>query len=123
MSTIFKYIILFTSVIFPIILFSQNSHKEIFKNLYDFENVYNAEVSLFKKEEYNQIDYKELLKVLQCSKGVLSKFIPYKEVILYEQGGNTYIIYFSSDYQRIKIDGKTFALTKKQSKKISEILK
>ena len=123
MSNTFKHIILFASVIFPIILFCQKSNKENFKNLYSFENVYKAEVSLFKKSDYNQIDYRELLKVLQCSKGVISKFIPYKEVILYDKGGITYIIYFSDDYRRIKINGKTFALTKRQSKKVFEILK
>ena len=76
MSKIFKHIVLFASVIFPVILFGQNSNNEIFKNLYSFENVYKAEVSLFKKDEYNQIDYKELIKVLQCSKGVIAKFVP-----------------------------------------------
>lgn len=58
MSKIFKCIILFTSIVFPAILFGQKSNKENFKYLYSFENVYNAEVSLFKKDEYNQIDYK-----------------------------------------------------------------
>jgi hypothetical protein len=123
MSKIFKHIVLFTSVIFPVILFGQKSNKEIFKNLYSFENVYKAEVSLFKKDEYNQIDYKELIKVLQCSKGVIAKFVPYKEVMFYEQGGKAHKVYFSETNKYFKIDGKTFVLTKRQSKKVSEILK
>lgn len=122
MSKIIKHIILFTNLIFPIVLFGQNNNKEIFKNLYSFDNVYKAEVSLFKKDEYNQIDYKELLKVLQCSKGVIAKFVPYKEVMLYEQGGRTHKVYFSETNKYFKINGKTFALTKKQLKKVSEIL-
>ena len=123
MSKIFKHIVLFASVIFPVILFGQKSNKEIFKNLYSFENVYKAEVSLFKKDEYNQIDCKELIKVLQCSKGVIAKFVPYKEVMLYEQGGKAHKVYFSETNKYFKIDGKTFVLTKRQSKKVSEILK
>ncbi len=120
MSNTKKYLTLFIILILPIVLFSQNS-KGYFKDFYNFDDVYKAEVSLFKKNEYNQVDYKELLKVLQCSKNIISKFIPYKEVILYDKGGVTYTIYFSKNYRRIEITGKTFSLTKKQSKKISEI--
>jgi hypothetical protein len=49
--------------------------------------------------------------------------IDYAEVILYEQEDKEkHKIYFSKSNTRFKIEGRTFVLTKKQSKKITEII-
>jgi hypothetical protein len=118
------------SIIFLIVIFisgsvfsqTSNGKKKMFKSFYNLDNVYKAEMTLFKENNYVLVDYIELLKIIDCSRIVISKFIPYKEVTLYKQDSSTSTIYFSKGYQRLKLEGKTFALTKKQSKKIAEIL-
>lgn len=122
MNKMIKYIFLFTGIIFPVILLGQKNDKENFKDMYALEKVYKAEVSFFQQDTYHQIDHTKLLKELGNSKHVFSKFIPYKEVVLHEQGGNIYVIYFSADCQIISIDNSAFSVAKKRAKNIAEIL-
>ncbi|WP_148707462.1 hypothetical protein [Chitinophaga skermanii] len=83
--------------------------------------IYKAEVSLFKKEEYKQIESNEFLKILQASKGAFVKFKPYSKVKLYAKNDTIYNIYFSQNNQYFKIAGSTYSLPQKQIKKISEL--
>lgn len=102
---------------------TSESNKKRFKDFYNFSEVGKAEVSLFKEDNYKSVDeYEKLIELMNCSKKVVSKFIPYKELILYNKNGIKYFILFSKDFQRIKIDGRTFAIRKKKSKEISKIL-
>lgn len=106
-------------------VFSQTSesNKKRFKDFYNLTEINKAEVSLFKEDNYKSVDeYEKLIEFIKCSKKVVSKFIPYKELVLYDKNGSKYMILFSSDFQRIKIDGRTFAINKKKSKEISKIL-
>lgn len=98
------------------ILFGQNKNDAVFKEIYNFKNVYKGEVSLFKKEEIKTIDFSALLKVLDCSKVVVAKFVPYTEIILYEHDDKIYKLYFSQNNKFFKIDEKTFILKKSSLK-------
>ncbi|MFV0531817.1 MAG: hypothetical protein ACK5MD_10340 [Flavobacteriales bacterium] len=106
-------------------VFSQTSesNKKRFKDFYNLTEISKAEVSLFKEDNYKSVEeYEKLIELMDCAKKVVSKFIPYKELVLYNKSGSKYMILFSSDFQRIKIDGRTFAISKKKSKEISKIL-
>lgn len=120
-----KYIVLLIGVFISGNLFSQTSDckKQMFKDFYNLDNIYKAEVSLFKENDYVVIDYKELLRAIQYSKIVVAKFVPRREVVFYKEGDNTtYKAYFSETNKYFMIGSKTFVLSKKKSKEVSKIL-
>lgn len=123
MNKIIKYSVFFGCFFLPIFLFGQRNNKETFKKSYSFEKVYKAEVSLFEEEGSNQIDFNQLLKVLQNTKRAFVKFVPYKVVKFYDQDGKTFELFFSGDNMCFSSANKAFMLTKKQSIKVAEILK
>lgn len=107
-------------------MFSQTSDgdKKRFKDFYNLTGVDKAEASLFKEDDYTLVDdYTRVIELIQCSKVVVAKFIPKTEVMFFKSLDNTtYNIYFSETFRYFKIDGKTFSISKKKSKEISEIL-
>ena len=105
------------------VLLVQNACRKSVKGLYDFSNITKAEVADFKSDNYKLIDHIEFIKIIRKSKLNLSKFLYYKTVILYDDDGKSYSLYFSKCNKGFSIDGKTFGLSEKQSKKITKILK
>jgi hypothetical protein len=83
-------------------------------NKYNFSNIYKAEVSDFKKFNYKPIDYEKFLETINTSKKVVVKFIPHREVVLFDNSGKSYRLYFSKTNKYFQIDGNSFQLSKKQ---------
>jgi hypothetical protein len=96
---------------------------KLFKDFYDFDNVYKAEATPFRKDNWILIDHKELIKTIECSEPVLSKFRTYTEVLLYtREDGMIYKLYFSKSYLGFSLNRQHFKLSKKKAKEISKII-
>ena len=121
-----KYSIFLIIIFHSINMFSQTSdgNKKRFKDFYNLTDVNKAEASLFKVNNYTLVDdYTRIIELIQYSKIVVAKFIPKTEVMFFKSLDNTtYNICFSETFRYFKIDGKTFSISKKKSKEISEIL-
>lgn len=85
-------------------------------NKYKFSSTGKAEVSDFRTNEFKQIDYAKLLEIINHSETVVIKFVPHKEVVLSDNNGKAYKLYFSETNQYFQINGDGFRLSKKQSK-------
>ncbi len=109
-------------LIFSGVLFGQLAcNSKLFMKIYNFSNIYKAEVSDFKVNNYKQISYDFFLEIVNHSEKVVAKFIPHKEVILYDSEGKLYKLYFSKTNQYFQIDGNCFQLSKSQSLKLSKL--
>lgn len=84
-------------------------------DIHILSNICRAEVSDFKKYDYKLIDYEKFLDTMNTSKKVVAKFIPHKEVILFDESGNSFKLYFSKTNKYFKIDGDSFQLSKKDA--------
>lgn len=108
--------------IFSGVLFGPSAcHSKLLINQYNFSDIDKAEVSDFNVNNYKQINCELFLEIVNHSEKVAVKFIPYKEVILYDSEGKLYKLYFSKTNQYFQIEGNSFQLSKKQSHTLSEL--
>lgn len=96
-------------------------NRNCFMDIHILSNICRAEVSDFKKYDYKLIDYEKFLDTINTSKKVVAKFIPHKEVILFDESGNSFKLYFSKTNKYFKIDGDSFQLSKKDALIVSEL--
>ena len=109
-------------LIFSAVLFGQSAcNSKLFMNEYNFSNIDKAEVSDFNVNNYKQIDCNLFLEIVNYSPKVVAKFIPHKEVILYDSEGKLYKLYFSKTNQYFQIEGNSFQLSKSQSLTLSKL--
>lgn len=117
MRKVINLIIVFSTVMFTIT--SCRTYR--FMDKYFFSCDGKAEVSDFKKNNYHEIDCVLFLETINHSKKVVAKFIPSKEVVLTDNFGKTYKLYFSDDNRCFKIKGDYYQLSKKESKKLTTL--
>jgi len=109
-------------LIFSGVLFGQSAcNSKLFMNKYNFSNIDKAEVSDFNVNNYKQINCELFLEIVNHSEKVVAKFIPHKEVILYDSEGKLYKLYFSKTNQYFQIEGNSFQLSKSQSLTLSKL--
>ena len=60
---------------------------------------------------------------IKSSKEVVAKFIPHKEVILYDENGNSFKLFFSEDNRIFHSDDGYFKLSKRNALLVSKLFK
>ncbi|MBO6160656.1 MAG: hypothetical protein J6O01_04150 [Bacteroidales bacterium] len=108
--------------VFSGVLFGPSAcHSKLLINQYNFSAIDKAEVSDFNANNYKQINCELFLGIVSHSEQVAAKFIPHKEVILYDSDGKLYKLYFSETNQYFQIEGNSFQLSKSQSLALSKL--
>lgn len=69
-------------------------------------------------EEYEQVDYEELLDILIRGRYVYSGFLPAWRLQLYDDEGVRYRIYVSKSCRFFRIDGNYFKLPRRQAQRL-----
>ena len=113
---------LFMLLVFLSVLFAQTACKSnCFMNKYTFSSDGKAGVFDFETNSFRQINYAKFLETIYHSETAIIKFMPHKEVVLSDNSGKNYKLYFSERNQYFKIDGYGFRLSKKQSKTLTAL--
>lgn len=73
-----------------------------------------------KKQKY--INSGEFMSIINSAKRINVKFIPYKTVILCEEGKDIYTMYFSKTNKYFQIDGEGYELSSSHSEVITRLL-
>lgn len=130
------YITILLSVI-AMVLFSSMYMKRAprFGDMYDCYVIVDAEVSPYSmyrtpersdlateivevEEEYEQVDYEELMDILARGRYVHAGFLPAWRLQLYDDGGVRYRIYVSRSCRFFRIDGNYFKLPRRQAQRL-----
>ena len=91
---IFSLLCLILSVNFMGVL----SYSQIrFDKKVNISSIYKSEVSNFKENHFQPINNEVFLEVVKSAKRTYAKFIPHKEVVLYDKNGKTLKLLFSED--------------------------
>lgn len=94
----------------------------LFIDNYNVSGVYRAEVSGFKGNNYKPIESEKLIEAIKTSKQGLAKYIPDKEVMLYNAEGDSTKLVFSKDNKYFFINEiGYFELSNKNAKIVSEL--
>ena len=70
------------------------------------------------EEEYEQVDYEELMDILARGRYIHAGFLPSWRIQLYDDDGVRYRVYVSRSCRFFRIDGNYFKLSRKQSQKL-----
>lgn len=70
------------------------------------------------EEEYEQVDYEELMDILARGRYIHVGFLPSWRIQLYDDDGVRYRVYVSRSCRFFRIDGNYFKLSRKQSQKL-----
>lgn len=120
--TIRKIINTLLYLFFSSVLFGQSAcNSTCFMNIHNLSNICKAEVSDFKKCDYKPINYEKFLETINNSKKVVVKFVPNKEVMLFDESGKSFKLYFSETNKYFQIDGDSFQLSKNNALIVSEL--
>lgn len=70
------------------------------------------------EEEYEQVDYEELMDILERGRFVYAGFLPAWRLQLYDDDGVRYRIYVSKSCRFFRIDGNYFKLSYRQAQRL-----
>ena len=84
-------------VLSTIVMNGSSNHRERFCDIFDLSIIVKSEVSRFKENHFQPIDNEAFLDAIKSSKEIVAKFIPHKQVVLYDKNGKTYMLFFSED--------------------------
>lgn len=73
------------------------------------------------EEEYEQVDYEELMGILIRGRYVHAGFLPAWRVQLYDDEGVRYRVYVSKSCRFFRIDGNYFKLSRQNAKKLQRL--
>lgn len=138
-----KKVLIFATILFSataLMVFTSMQMKRAprFGDMYDCYIIIDAEVSPYSmyrsqersdlvteivevEENYEQIDYEELMDVLERGRFVYAGFLPAWRLQLYDDEGVRYRIYVSKSCRFFRIDGNYFKLTRNQAKKLKSL--
>ena len=117
-------ILLFLLLPPSITAFAQNEvsyHREHFHNRFNLQYICKAEVSDFKGSHYQTIDTEAFLKAIRDSKQTVAKFIPHKEVVLFDGDGHSFKLLFSEDNRIFHSAEGYFRLSRKNALLVSKL--
>ena len=73
------------------------------------------------EEEYEQVDYEELMDILERGRFVYAGFLPAWRLQLYDDDGVRYRVYVSKSCRFFRIDGNYFKLSRRNAKKLQHL--
>lgn len=103
------------------IIASSLCHPNLLFNYYDLSAINEAEVSEFKKEQFQHINHEVLLGAIKNSRRRIVKFIPHKEALLYDKSGKTIKLLFSEKNRFFHTDKGSFKLSKQNALIVSKL--
>lgn len=106
-----------------IVLGDMSYHREHFHNKFNLQYICKAEVSDYKGSHYQTIDTEAFLKALRDSKQTVAKFIPHKEVVLFDGDGHSFKLLFSEDNRIFHSAVGDFRLSRRNALILSKLFK
>ena len=106
-----------------IVLGDLSFHREHFHNKFNLQNICKAEVSDFNGSHYQTIDTEAFLKAIGDSKQTVAKFIPHKEVVLFDVDGHSFKLLFSEDNRIFNSAEGYFRLSRRNARRVSKLFK
>ena len=110
-------------VLSTIVMNGSSNHRERFCDIFDLSIIVKSEVSRFKENHFQPIDNEAFLDAIKSSKEIVAKFIPHKEVILYDENGNSFKLFFLEDNRIFHSDDGYFKLSKRNALLVSKLFK
>lgn len=104
-----------------IVLGDMSYHREHFHNKFNLQYICKAEVSDYKGSHYQTIDTEAFLKAFRDSKQTVAKFIPHKEVVLFDGDGHSFKLLFSEDNRIFHSAEGYFRLSRKNALLVSKL--
>lgn len=105
-----------------ILLTSFQKRAPRFEDLYECYIIIDAEVSNYEEDDFEQVDYEELMSIISRAKRSFGGFVPAKEVHLFDDEGIRYRMYVSSSFRFIRIDSNYFKLSKSRAKRLKKLI-
>lgn len=113
--------ILLCFVFYTNVIGALSCSRERFNEKVNVSSICKSEVSNFKENQYLPINNEMFLDAIKSSKRTYAKFIPHKQVVLYDKNGKTYMLFFSEDNRVFHSIAGDFKLSKRNALIVSKL--
>ena len=109
-------------VVASLLLSSSQKRGPRFDDMYDTYIITDAEASVYDNDDFDQIDYEELIAIISRGRQAYIAFEPAWQINLYDDDGVRYRLYISRSMHFFRVDSNYFRLSKRRAKRLKSLL-